>query len=729
MSHTRVRCRAREWDVLAVGQVHHTTLWHLHRGEGAPRLIASPPDDVETLPVRTRVVSCRHVARQARRIAEETMPIWWPASAGRLPIEPLAWQYVPAMTILSGHHRRVLLADEVGMGKTVQAAILLHEIHARDPDASSLVVTPAGLVNQWLAELGARGGIDAVVLDAPALRHEAGQPQAMVDASRAGTCWLMSIDLLRQPEVSALVTRTAWTLLVVDEAHLASPATARLDAVSRVAAVSVRVLLITATPHAAGPVGAAALCLVGARPGEAAMPVVRRRASMLGRPETRIHTLRVDLGPTHLALCARLDRFVARARIERGPDGVLPALVLRRRATSCPVALVRSIERRLEVLGTRQSSDDRQPSLLEGLPVGDADAEDDERMREPAWRDEGEERTELRRLLDLARSLPPAGRKAAAVARLWRRSREPVVVFTAFVDSARAIRASLRDVSTVLVHGSMPDDVRQEALASFTGGGADVLVTTDASAEGLNLHARCRLVVHAEVPVSARVFDQRTGRVDRLGQARRVHALVLASDTEEEQSALARLRDRQDEAGSWVARAARTHCARTRLAERVMTRATLGGDPGDASPAVLNCRLPPRRWRRVARGAGWPTTTRAVQLGVLHLTGGPALATTLHAVAILEPSPGDGLPGPWPVDAWRRLLRGPIVRAEARQQRVRAWDHAARAACRASLAARAPDPGLFDEALARGPAMGPEPSVSGTLRIAFRLLGSLECRR
>lgn len=729
MLHTRVRCRAREWDVLGVRQVHETTLWHLHRGEGAPRLIASPPDHVQAVPVLERGVPCRRLARQVRRIADATPPIWWPASAGRLPIDPLAWQYVPAMAMLSGHHRRVLLADEVGMGKTVQAAILLHEIHTRDPDASSLVVTPAPLVSQWVTELRARAGIDAVVLDASALRHEAAQPQALVDASRAGTCWVMSIDLLRLPEVTCLVTRTPWTLLAVDEAHLASPGTARLDAVSRVAAVSVRVLLITATPHAGGPVGAGALAVVGARTGEAAMPVIRRRATMLGRPEARVHTLCVGLGAGHLALCARLDRFAARARAERGPDGVLPALVLRRRAASCPAALARSIERRLDVLGTQRPSAGRQPSLLDDLHIGDADVEDDERMREHAWHDEDEERAELRRILDLARSLPPAGRKAAAVARLLRRCREPAVVFTAFVDSARAIRASLRGIPAALVHGSLPDEVRHEALEAFTGGGADVLVTTDASAEGLNLHARCRLVVHAEVPTSARLFDQRTGRVDRLGQSRRVHAIVLASDTEEDRAALARLHDRRDEAGLWVASATRAHCRRTRLAERVMTSRTTWSAPEEASPAMLTCRLPPRRWQRVARGAGWPAATHAARVGVLHLTGGPALATTLHAVAVLEPSPGDGPPGPWPVDVWRHLFRGPVVRAEARHGRLKAWEHAARAACRAGLVSRTPEPGLFDEALARGPGAAPEPPDDGALRVAFQPLASLECRR
>ena len=191
-------------------------------------------------------------------------------------------------------------------------------------------------------------------------------------------------------------------------------------------------------------------------------------------------------------------------------------------------------------------------------------------MRVGAWSDEREERDELERILTLARRLPPAGRKLHAVARLVRRCHEPAVVFTAFVDTLRALRVCLRDARVVVVHGQQPDALRAQAIEAFTWGDADVLLTTDASAEGLNLHARCRLVVHAEVPVSARSFLQRTGRVDRYGQTRRVHAVVFASATVEDRDALARLRAKADDADEWLAGVSPPTCRRTALAARVM---------------------------------------------------------------------------------------------------------------------------------------------------------------
>ena len=119
MLHTRVRCRARVWDVLDVRSNAEVTTWHLLRDSDTPRLVASPPDHVQPLPARTQAVSRRAWARHVVAWARECTPAWWPSRAGRLPITAVAWQLVPSMLVLSGHHRRLLIADEVGMGKTV----------------------------------------------------------------------------------------------------------------------------------------------------------------------------------------------------------------------------------------------------------------------------------------------------------------------------------------------------------------------------------------------------------------------------------------------------------------------------------------------------------------------------------------------------------------------------------------------------------------------------------
>jgi superfamily II DNA or RNA helicase len=687
-----VRCRARTWRVLDTRMDEDHTTWRLARSAELPRLIASPPDEVVAVQSHVRRVSRRTWMRVVLAESRSSAPAWWPVTAARQPLTLLAWQCVPAMMILSGHHRRVLLADEVGMGKTVQAGILLHEIHAREPGAATLVVVPAVLVAQWSAELRARSRLEVSVLDATTLRAEAAQPQRVVDAARAGNCWLTSIDLVRQPDVIALVARTRWTLLVVDEAHLCAPGTARLDAVARVASSSARVLLLTASPTAAGAAGADRLRAFGARLGEAPMPVLRRDASRLARPRRRTCLLRVRLEDRHLALCARLDRFADRARYESGASGLLPALVLRRRASSSPAALIRSIERRLQVLGLVQSARPRPAGLFDDASQ---DEQDDELMSVGAWREEREERRELEHLLTLAREVPAGGGKLEAVARLVTRCRQPVVVFTAFLDTLRALRPLLAHHELVVVHGAQPDAARTEAIAAFTRGPAIVLLTTDASAEGLNLHSRCRLIVHAEVPSSARMLEQRSGRVDRYGQTRRVHAVVMASATVEDQQALARLSARASGDDEWLASTVQTRCRRTEVAERAFATWTPLGE-GDVTSVeeprqgdVPLLALRPRRWRRVATRLGLPATAQSVCLATLRASGRAELSATCLTACMVSPIPWL----PWTATAacWPAPLRAAAVRARRLAKRLVSWEQDATRAAEHAATGNQPD--------------------------------------
>ncbi|BCS35815.1 hypothetical protein TBR22_A50490 [Luteitalea sp. TBR-22] len=710
MLHTRVWCRAREWDVVDRRQEGDVTFWRLRHDQDPPRLLASPPDVVRPLQDSAARVSMRAWVRALLACLRAWMPPWWPSALLRLSIDHLAWQAVPAMLVLSGGHRRLLLADPVGMGKTVQAALLLREVHDRDPNACSLIVAPAALVGQWLTELRQRAGLEATVLDAVRLRAEAILPQRLVDEARRGTCWIASIDLLRQPDVSPLFASTAWTILVVDEAHAAAPATARLDAIRRVASSSARILLLTATPAASGPAGLEALRAIGARAGEPPMTVVRREAARSG-PARRTCVCHVRLERPHAVLCARLDAFAARARVERGTAGLLPALVLRRRAASCPGALARSLERRLMVLGT-----DATP-VARPLLFDDQDELDDEAMRVPAWRDHGTEREELRGLLAQARALRPSGRKLDVVCRLLRRACEPVVVFTAYVDTARVLRDLLHGSRLVLVHGRLPDAIRAQAIEAFTSGDADVLITTDASAEGLNLHARCRWVVHADLPVSPRLLAQRTGRVDRMGQQRRVHEVLLSSHTSEDVEVLARLRAGAIRDSDWMDHRVCVESRRTRLAAACLDRARRAeATAGDGRVRPMACVVPPARWHRLRSRWALPPDTLAVQVSRVTVSGATPLATTHVPVAWSTRRAGTA--------STITRQSGGVWRAQARSRRLDAWQRDAEANA-LEVRARATRQDLFGQ---EGPGSN-VPCPEGQAAITARVLGWIAVRR
>src|SRR5207244_8092968 len=99
----------------------------------------------------------------------------------------------------------------------------------------------------------------------------------------------------------------------------------------------------------------------------------------------------------------------------------------------------------------------------------------------------------------------------------------------------------LADFAPLQLHGGLTARERIDVLRQFTAGETRVLLATDAASEGLNLHHRCRLVVNLELPWTPLRLEQRIGRVDRLGQRRRVHAVHLVAMNADEESLAARL--------------------------------------------------------------------------------------------------------------------------------------------------------------------------------------------
>ncbi len=185
------------------------------------------------------------------------------------------------------------------------------------------------------------------------------------------------------------------------------------------------------------------------------------------------------------------------------------------------------------------------------LPLGDPDGELTPADEPPEWPSELalNDRTRDRRLLgaltDTCRAAARSERKIAALRRLLTRVKEPAIVFTEYRDTLMHVREALESVAPVVVlHGGMKRDERVAALAIFEQGQRTVLLATDAAGEGLNLQRGCRLVVNLELPWNPMRLEQRIGRVDRIGQARTVHAVHLVAHRTGELDILDRLRHR-----------------------------------------------------------------------------------------------------------------------------------------------------------------------------------------
>src|SRR4029079_14938410 len=444
----------------------------------------------------------------------------------------LPYQLLPAMAVARGASR-IVLADEVGLGKTIQAGWIVADLAAREPDARVLIAVPAGLRRQWTAELERRFGIACLAVDAAWLRARVADLPADVLPWTAPGGYLGSLDFLKRGDVSGSLQAVVWDLLVVDEAHTITSPTERHTAFSAVASHARRSVLLPATPYSGDPGSFDSMIAMGVTPGETPPLMFRRSRADAGDDRRRRHRFaRVMISRTEARLQRLLERYT-RDVWDETPDGTqgarLAMTILRKRALSSPTALACSLRRRLALLeGAAELP--RQLGLFEDDEVDDEVP--DAALAAPGLADGARERERLAALSDLAGNAVACDSKLRYLQRLLRRTNQSTVIFTEYRDSLLRLAAVLP--SALQLHGGLDAAERSTVQARFNAEGG-LLLATDAAAEGLNLHERCHVVINYELPWNPARLEQRIGRVDRIGQRRRVHAITLvARDTAED---------------------------------------------------------------------------------------------------------------------------------------------------------------------------------------------------
>jgi superfamily II DNA or RNA helicase len=439
--------------------------------------------------------------------------------------------------VLRHGHLRILIADEVGLGKTIQAGILLNELAREAAGFRGLILSPAGLREQWNDELSSRFSLEVTVADTAWLFERARDLPPDVNPWALPGIYVASLDLVKRPEVLRAMEDVTWDLSIVDEVHGAGFGTARLAAAYAIGARSRRMVLLTATPPDGDPEQFEAIANIGRGSRGAEITVFRRTRAGTGmgmRRKTLV--LAVRLAPEEQAMHQLLGRYTELVWREaaRRQDGAarLAVTILRKRALSSAGSLLRSVRRRLAILGTTPGCAERQ--LL--LPLADeeplADDPSDALIGASGLTDVSRERACLEEIATAAERAATRESKLHWLGRLIGRIDEPAVVFTEYRDTLSQIAAFLGG-GPLLLHGNLSPAERSAVQRAFNRSG-EVLLATDAASEGLNLHERCRLVIHFELPWTPMRLEQRTGRVDRLGQLRPVHeVLVVARDTAE----------------------------------------------------------------------------------------------------------------------------------------------------------------------------------------------------
>ncbi len=538
------------------------------------------------------------------------------AQPGRLSIA--SYQLVPVMRALRMSRVRLMLADGVGLGKTVQAGLVMAELIARRRAHRILIVTPAGpLLRQWHEEMRERFGLRFDELDRDRLQQIRYQNELGANPFDHVQLGLVSIDFAKQERVLAELERTQFDLVVIDEAHhcMSVGGADREDSQRRrLAEVLARrsdgLLLLTATPHDGHDPHFASLMELldpslvdgrGALRGDAYRAyVVRRLKRHIKHPETgedmfptrKVEPVSVPLDPARTPRFAELQRellellvpLLRRAMKRRRYDDVLAFLALLKRSVSSAAACARTLnvvaerlrtleandtgaheerkqrirtlrelQRRQNRFGAQTFEEEEDAAQLEAEEIADELAGIDElqkaaRKGQRELKELRETRARVEALATLAtESVAEDPKLAAVLARIAAiRAAEPhanVLVYTEYADSQAALVAHLRaavarrDLTGDILQISGADDERARSAASRRFREVDdlVLVSTDATAEGLNLHDRCHHLVHLELPYNPNRLEQRNGRIDRFGQKHTplVWYLYLAGTFEE----------------------------------------------------------------------------------------------------------------------------------------------------------------------------------------------------
>ncbi|MGB0155509.1 MAG: DEAD/DEAH box helicase [Verrucomicrobiales bacterium] len=469
---------------------------------------------------------------------------------------------------------RYLLADEVGLGKTIEAGLAIRELKLRGLVERVLVVAPKGLIPQWIVEMRERFGEE--------FRHfDPGQFAAVRKITGGENVWksydqvICSMDGVKpldtrkgwdQERIDAFnrdrildLAGAGWDLIVVDEAHRvggSSETVARHAMARMLAEAAPYLLLLSATPHQ-GKTDAfqrlMSLLDAEAFPDEDSVnrdrvapyvvrtekrqsinhdgsPLFKPRITKLVKISWEGHDAQQQL---YDAVTAYVRESYNQAKKEKKTHVGFLMVLMQRLISSSTRAIAATLERRLAVL------EEPPTGQLELFPDEDVWSEmDGQAQLDMVLREQvaalDNEKDEVRLLLDAARKVQAQGPDAKAKAllewvyRMQEEEEDPelkVLIFTEFVPTQAMLAEFLesRGMSVVCLNGGLSLEERKTVQRRFSED-VRIMISTDAGGEGLNLQF-CHVIINFDLGWRPMALEQRIGRLDRIGQKHVVKAL------------------------------------------------------------------------------------------------------------------------------------------------------------------------------------------------------------
>jgi superfamily II DNA or RNA helicase len=455
---------------------------------------------------------------------------------------------------------RILLADAVGLGKSIEIGMILSELVRRGRGDRILLVTPRHVLEQMQHELWTRFALPFVRLDSAGIQRVRQKLPATRNPFTYYKRAIISIDTLKSDRYVASLRKQRWDAVVIDESHNLSNVTTLNNRLARLLARNTEALILaSATPHNGRKESFAELIRLldpsavpaddTLHPDEIRRLVVRRHrhspevARVVGADwaeRQEPNNLLVPATPAEDAVAHELEQtwlWPGRGGSPySGQNASLFPWTLAKAFLSSPAALKETIDGRLSRLGHDERAETELGALQRLAELNE------KTLRQPSAK-----------YSCLVTHLKDIG--------VGKGSPTRAVVFAERLETLRWLHRSLpKDLglpadAVELMHGGLADDEQQRIVDQFKQEQAPVrvLVTGDVASEGVNFHPQCHELIHYDIPWSLIRIEQRNGRIDRYGQKHPPRMTALLLDPSSERFAgdvriLAKLIEKEDEA-------------------------------------------------------------------------------------------------------------------------------------------------------------------------------------
>ncbi len=488
-------------------------------------------------------------------------------------MDVLDFQLEPAWMALSKPRQRILIADGVGLGKTLEAGILLSELIRRGRGRRILVATTKAMLVQFQKEMWGRFTIPLVRLDSIGLARIRSDIPTHHNPFYYFDKTIISIDTLKQNNwFRTHVENAHWDVIVIDEAHNVAFRGSKHSQRARLAEMLSRdcdsLILLSATPHDGKAESFASLMnmldpTAIADPSDYSKDDIQGLYARRFKRDVKEQLAKYTCGEPQVMeahATASAEEETAFERLvslelpvldEGATGGILFKTGLTKALFSSPAACAEQLRAPLR----RKRVADALPDAVRKEILDKGRTPTSAALGRAAGYFAGEPlAAELVALRDLARAIeaitPERFSKYQKLLESidqigWRLSRakeDRLVVFTerretlSFLEENLSRDLGLRDEQLAILHGGLPDVEQNRIVEEFgkTQAKTRVLLATDVASEGLNLHYLSHRLVHFDMPWSLMVFQQRNGRVDRYGQTQQPQIVYLQTDSDNE---------------------------------------------------------------------------------------------------------------------------------------------------------------------------------------------------